>query len=186
MRLYYDSDISWQRNRRNSYYDTFIPDGSEMVKQLLISGNPDAEFIASKQPGMRGSGQRSPFSWSLVDEVECIQWVKQFLKIFNPQTYSPVYQLPVPEGWSTERFALPPDFAKQVNASGVEDLRFFPGWGDPKSEEHWSYAYLWWLEVKKDIDASFLQGNLKTLYTGLLNRNIKPRKIPTEKIYPVL
>jgi len=187
VRLYYDTDIAWQlKTRRNSYYDTYIPDGSELIKQLLLSGNSDAEFVSSKQPGIRVSGQRSPFSWSVVDEADCIQWIKQSLKIFNPQTYSPVYQLAIPEGWSSERFSLPPDFAKQLSVTGVEDLRFSPGWSDPGSEEHWSYAYLWWLEGNKDIDASFLQDNLKTLYTGLLNRNIKPRKIPMEKIYPVV
>ncbi len=187
LRLYYDVDITWQlKTRRNSYYDTYIPDGSELIKQLLLQGNAEAEFISSKQPGIRTSGQRSPFSWSVVEEADCIQWIKQSLKIFNPLTYSPVYQLTIPEGWSTERFALPPDFAKQLSVTGVEDLRFFPGWGDSNSEEHWSYAYLWWLEGNKDIDASFLQDNLKILYTGLLNRNIKPRKIPMEKLYPVV
>jgi hypothetical protein len=186
LRLYYDVDINWQlKTRRDSYYDTYIPDGSELIKQLLLSGNAEAEFISSKQPGIRSSGQRSPFSWSVVDEADCIQWIKQILKIFNPQTYSPVYQLAIPEGWSPERFSLPPDFAKQLAVTGVEDLRFFPGWGDPNNEEHWSYAYLWWLDGKRDINASFLQNNLTILYTGLLNRNIKPRKIPMEKIYPV-
>ncbi len=155
IRLYYETDISWQlKTRRNSYYDTYIPDGSELINQLLLSGNTNAEFISSKQPGFRASGQRSPFSWSLVDEMDCIEWIKQVLKIFNPQTYSPVYQLTVPEGWGVERFSLPPDFAKQISAIGVEDVRFFPGWGDPKSEEHWSYAYLWWLDGNKDIDAA--------------------------------
>jgi hypothetical protein len=186
VRLYYDADITWQlKTRRNSYFDTFMPEGSDLIKKLLLSGNADAEFIISKQPGVRVTGQRSPFSWSVVDEIECVQWIKQTLKIFNPQTYAPVYQLPVPEGWSVERFSLPPDFAKQIKVSGVEDLRFFPGWGDSTSEEHWSYAFLWWLEGNKEIDVAFVQENLRTLYTGLLNRNIKPRKIPAEKLYPV-
>lgn len=186
VRLYYETDISWQlKTRRNSNYDTYIPDGSELIKQLLLSGNTGAEFINAKQPGFRVSGQRSPFSWTLVDEVECIDWIKQVFKIFNPQTYSPVYQLAIEDGWGIERFSLPPDFAKQMQVTGVEDLRFSPGWGDPKSEDHWSYAYLWWLDGNKDIDPSFLQDNLKILYTGLLNRNIKPRKIPAEKLYPV-
>jgi hypothetical protein len=186
VRLYYDLDIAWQlRNRRNSYYDTFIPDGSEMIKQLLLAGNSEAEFIASQQPGIRSSGQKSPFSWSLVDENDCIQWIQQGLKIFNPQNYSPVYQLPIPSGWSTESFSLPPDFARQMKVLGVEDLRFFPGWGDPLSEEHWSYAYLWWLEGIPEIGASWLEDNLRILYTGLINRNIQRRKIPLEKIFPV-
>jgi len=186
VRLYYDTDIGWQlRNRRNSFYNTFIPDGSELVKQLLLQGNAKAEFMSSKQPGIRSSGQRSPFSWSVVDENDCIQWIRQEFRIFNPQTYSPVYQLAIPGGWSTECFSLPPDFARNVQAAGVEDLRFFPGWGDPLSEEHWSYAYLWWLEGHPDIDAPWLQNNLQTLYTGLVNRNIIPRKIPMDKVFPV-
>jgi hypothetical protein len=186
VRLYFDTDITWQlQNRRNSYYDTYMPDGSEMVKRMLLSGNSEAEFISSKQPGIRSSGLRSPYSWSIVDEVDCIQWIKLKLKIFNPQTYKPVYKLPIPERWSTEQFSLPPDFAKDITFKGVEDLRFFPGWGNPTSEEHWSYAYLWWLDGRVDINAISLQDNLKTLYTGLVARNIVPRKIPREKLFPV-
>ena len=186
LRFYYDTDIEWElKNRRNSYYDTYIPDGSEMVKRLLLEGNDDAEFISSKQPGMRSNGMRSPFSWSLPDEIDCIQWVKLKLKIFNPQTYSPVYNLPVPAGWSREVFTLPPDFAKQIKFKGVEELRFFPGWGDEKTEDYWSYAFLWWLEGNQDIDASVLQDNLKILYSGLIERNIVQRRIPKEKLFPV-
>jgi hypothetical protein len=186
VRLYFDTDITWQlQNRRNSYYDTYMPDASEMIKRLLLAGNTEAEFVSSKQPAFKSSGLRSPYAWSVVDEVDCIQWIKKELKIFNPHTYSPVYLLPVPKGWMTEQFALPPDFAKQLAFKGVEDLRFFPGWGDPNSEEHWSYAFLWSLDGKPDIDAHLLQDNLKILYTGLIGRNIVPRKIPKDKLFPV-
>ncbi|HEY8733267.1 MAG TPA: hypothetical protein VIL90_01795, partial [Puia sp.] len=157
----------------------------DMINRLLLAGNDRAEFISSRQPAVRSTGLRNPYSWSAVDEVDCVQWIKQSLKIFNPQTYSPVYLLPVPEGWSTEQFSLPPDFAKQLPLKGVEGLRFSPGWGDVKSDEHWSYAFLWWLDGNADIDASFIQENLKILYTGLVARNIIPRKIPKEKLFPV-
>ncbi len=186
VRLYYDTDINWElKNRRNSYYDTYIPDGSEMVNRLLLAGNNEAEFVPSRLPGVRSNGTRNPHSWSIVDEVDCIHWIKEKLKIFNPQTYSPVYFLPVPNRWSTEVFSLPPDFAKQLSLRGVEDLRFFEGWGDPESEDHWSYAFLWWQEGNAEIDAAFLEGNLKTLFTGLIGRNIAQRKIPQEKTFPV-
>ncbi len=186
VRLYYDTDIEWQlKTRRNSYYDTYIPDGSELIKRLLLQGNQDAEFIASKQPGLRSNGIRTPYSWSLPDEVECIQWIKLKLKIFNPQTYSPTYLLSVPKGWSREVFSLPPDFAKQIRYKGVEELRFFPGWSDVKTEDYWSYAFLWWLEGNQDIDVSVLEDNLKILYTGLIDRNVVQRKIPKEKLFPV-
>jgi hypothetical protein len=91
----------------------------------------------------------------------------------------------VPKGWQVELFALPPDFAKQIALKGVEELRFYPGWGDPKSEEHWSYAFLWALDGNMDIDAKLLQDNLNILYTGLVGRNIVSRKIPKEKQVPL-
>jgi hypothetical protein len=78
VRLYYDTDISWElKNRRNSYYDTYIPNGSELVNRLLLGGNNEAEFISSKQPGFRSNGIRNPHSWSIVDEVDCIQWINK-------------------------------------------------------------------------------------------------------------
>lgn len=187
VRLYYDTDISWELNsRRNSYYDTNIPDGSELVNRLLLEGNNEAEFVSSKLPGMRSNGVRNTHSWSIVDEVDCILWEKEKLGIFNAPTYKPEYKLAFPPGWDVERFSLPPDFAKQIIFRGIEDIRFTPGWGDVKSEEYWSYAFLWRLEGNREINAGILQDNLKEYYTGLIARNIPIRKIPAEKITPVV
>ena len=187
VRFYYDTDIEWElKNHRNSYYDTYIPDGSEMVKRLLLEGNVEAEFISSKQPGVRSNGKRTPFSWSLPDEVDCIQWIKLKLKIFNPETYSPTYLLPVPEGWSVERFSMPPEFAKDINFKGVEDVRFAAGWGDVKSEEYWTYAFLWWTEGIPKVNTAILEKSLKSYYSGLIARNITPRKIPDSKLIPTV
>ncbi len=186
VRLYYDTDIDWQlKNRRNSYYDTDIPSGSELINRLLLIGNNNAEFISAKQPGTRSNGTRNPVSLSIVDEAECIKWLKQKLDIFDANTWVPPYNLSVPEGWNTERFTLPPDFAPQISLKGVEDLRFTPGWGDTTSEEHWSYAFLWWLDGNPRINESSLQENLKAYYTGLVGRNIPIRKIPANKLVPV-
>ena len=183
VRLYYDTDINWElKNRRNSFYDTYIIDGSEMVNRLLLLGNNEAEFITSKQPGMRSSGIRNPHSWSIVDEVECIQWIKQKLNIFDPNTYSPQYHLSFPDGWDVERFPVPIDFAPQIPYKGVEDIRFAPGWGDKNSEEYWSYAFLWWLEINTKVSAAALQENLKAYYSGLVARNISRRNIPADKL----
>ncbi len=185
VRLYYDTDIEWQlKNRRNSFYDTKIPDGSELINRLLLLGNSEAEFIASKQPGMRSNGIRHPNSFSIVDEVECIQWIKRELNIFDAKTWTPPYNLAVPPGWNIERFSLPPEFAQRIIFKGVEDLRFTPGWGDKTSEEYWSYAYLWWLEGNPKIDVGSLQQNLKDYYSGLVGRNIISRQIPAGKLVP--
>jgi hypothetical protein len=185
LRLYYDTDIDWQlKNRRNSYYDTKMPDASELINRLLFLGNDRAEFISSRQPGMRSDGIRHPSSLSIVDEVECIQWLKKSLEIFDPRTWIPPYRLAIPNGWNVERFSLPPDFAPRIIYKGVEDLRFAPGWGDSTSEEYWSYAYLWWLDGKSKTNAEDLQENLKAYYNGLVGRNIVSRKIPEGKQVP--
>lgn len=185
IRLYYDTDIDWQlKNRRNSFYDTKIPDGSELINRLLLLGNSKAEFVASKQPGVRNNGIRHPNSISIVEEVDCIHWVKKCLNIFDPNTWVAPYNLLKPKGWESEHFALPPDFAPQINFNGIEEIRFAPGWGDVKSEEHWSYSFLWWLEGAPKIDAAILQTNLKAYYAGLVGRNITSRNIPANKIIP--
>lgn len=187
VRLYYDTDITWQlENRRNGFYDTKMPDGSELINRLLLLGNRKAEFIASKQPGLRSDGTRNPNSFSIVDDVECIHWIKRCLAIFDHNTWVSPYTLPSPTGWAEERFSLPPDFAPEIVYKGVEEVRFAGGWGDVKSEEHWSYCFLWWLEGTPKIDALTLQSSLKAYYTGLVARNIERRHIPADKIIPTV
>lgn len=183
VRLYYDTDIEWQlKNRRNSFYDTKMADGSELISRLLLSGNDQAEFVASKQPGLRSDGSRRPNSISIVNEVDCIHWIKRNLGIFDANTWMAPYNLPVPAGWTTEHFSLPPGFAPQLTYKGVEDIRFAPGWGDSKSEEHWTYCFLWWPEDSPKINAAMLQVNLKAYYEGLVSGNLKD--VPPNKLIP--
>jgi len=185
VRLYYDTDITWQlKNRRNSYYDTGMPDGSEMISRLLLAGNDKAEFVSARQ-GYRSNGVRSPNALSIVDEIACIQWLKTTLDIFDPVSWVAPYKLDIPQGWGTERFPFPFDFAPQIPYRGVEELRFAPGWGDGASEEHWAYAFVWWLEGKPSFTAEKLETHLQDYYNGLVGRNIEPRKIPREKVTPV-
>jgi hypothetical protein len=182
VRLYYDIDLNWQlQNRRNSFYDTKAPGGSELIKRLLLLGNNRAEFMTARQPGIRSNGTRRPNALSIVDEAECIVWIKRSLDIFDAATWLPPYVLDVPNGWDIERFSLPAEFAPQMNLKGVEELRFPPGWGDSTSTQYWSYAYLWWLNDKPEINALGLQNNLQALYTGLVGRNIIGRQIPLDK-----
>lgn len=185
VRLYYDIDMDWHlKSRRNSLYDTKMPDGSEFIKRLLLMGNNKAEFVTSRQSGVRSNGIRHPNALSIVDEVECIGWIKRSLDIFDALTWAAPYILDVPDGWNVERFSLPAEFAPQMNIKGVEELRFPPGWGDSTSAQYWSYAYLWWLNGTPEIDALRLQTNIQALYTGLVSRNIISRKIHLGKQVP--
>jgi hypothetical protein len=96
------------------------------------------------------------------------------------------YELPIPQGWTTERILFPIDFAPQIQYSGVEDLRFAKGWEDISSEEHWCYAFLWWLDGKPVITDTALQENLTNYYEGLVKRNITSRSIPAFKVIPTV
>lgn len=96
------------------------------------------------------------------------------------------YTLPVPEGWTTEEFPLPPDFAPGFTYKGIEDIRFHKGWGDSASVGYWSYAYLWWLEGAVAINAEDLKRNFEAYYNGLVGRNIESRKIPAAKVVPTV
>jgi hypothetical protein len=139
----------------------------------------------SKQPGVRNNGLRNPNSLSIVNEVECIQWLKNCLDILDLTTWRPPYKFEYPNGWDYERFEMPPDFAPKIIFNGVEELRFEPGWGDSTNVNHWTYAYLWWLKGIQSINVSNLIENLESLYSGLVNRNIVIRNIPVNKQVPI-
>lgn len=96
------------------------------------------------------------------------------------------YDLALPKNWTEERIAFPIEFAPQINYTGSENLRFAPGWEFTTSEEHWAYAFLWWLDGKSAMDEDKLENNLTAYYTGLVGRNVKPRHIPLSKVLPVV
>lgn len=80
VRVYHDIDVEWQlKQRRRSLFDSNQLSASELINRLMLMGNERAEFVSAKQPGVRSNGMRHPHSWSIVDEVECIQWTLKLL-----------------------------------------------------------------------------------------------------------
>jgi hypothetical protein len=106
-------------------------------------------------------------------------------KNFDPQKWNPPYSLSTPRGWDVERFPIPISFAPDIQYTGVEDVRFAPGWGNSKSNEYWTYAFLWYLDGKPEMNSKVIELNLKAYYTGLIGSNIEKRKIPADKITSV-
>jgi hypothetical protein len=81
VRLYHDVDLVWQlKNRRRSAFDNNVAGASELIARLMLAGHEKAELMIAKQPGYRSNGMRHTHSWSIVDEVEFIQWMKQIVK----------------------------------------------------------------------------------------------------------
>lgn len=90
---------------------------------------------------------------------------------FDGHTWKAPYSLAIPKNWTIERFLIPISFAPQIPYKGVEDIRFTPGWGKVKSDEYWSYAFLWYLDGAIKMDAKSLNDNLQAYYTGLIKTN---------------
>ena len=81
VRTYHDVDIAWRiKNRNQTVHGSNYEVTAELINRLVLMGNDKAEFMQSFQTGYRSNGVRHPHSWSIVNEVELIQWMKGLLK----------------------------------------------------------------------------------------------------------
>lgn len=96
------------------------------------------------------------------------------------------YTLKVPKDWGVERFPIPIAFAPQIPYKGVEDIRFTPGWGNAKSNDYWTYAFLWYLDGLQKTNAKIVALNLKAYYTGLIASNtVSPKMAQVDQAVTV-
>ena len=85
----------------------------------------------------------------------------------------PGYTLPQPEKWGKEKIPFPIEFAPSIPFKGMEEIRFAPGWGNNKSEDYWSYTFVWFVEGAPVINQDSLKKYLTQYYTGLYFANQK-------------
>src|SRR5262249_53107539 len=104
----------------------------------------------------------------------------------NPGAYSGPYSFTAPDQWPVERSSFPPPFAPDIKLTGIEEIRFMPGWGVAGASDYWSLAYLFWLDAGQQVDASVLREAIKTYYDGLIvnGGGGGPRNIPKDKLIP--
>ncbi|MEQ8850865.1 MAG: hypothetical protein RIB32_03680 [Phycisphaerales bacterium] len=69
--------------------------------------------------------------------------------------------------WARETIELPPGFAPDM-PSGVEELRFPPGWRDPNSENYWSYSIVMRIDESAP-STTRLEEITDIYYTGLMS-----------------
>ena len=109
-----------------------------------------------------------------------------FITVCVAKAQGQSFYLPVPDGWRVEIIPFPIEFAPLIPYTGAEHLRFSPGWGDTKSEELWSYCFLWWIQPDSKISTESLEKDLKAYYSGLVGRNIISRKIDSTLVVPTI
>ncbi|MEO1260367.1 MAG: serine hydrolase [Bacteroidota bacterium] len=76
--------------------------------------------------------------------------------------------LEIDNSWRKEIFPFPLSFAPDIKYEGLEEARFLPGWGEMESDEFWSYAFVWSINLSEELTADFLQENLKKYFDGLM------------------
>src|SRR5689334_3811165 len=113
--------------------------------------------------------------------ISFTSYSQEIITEFDGHKWEAPYDLPVPQGWTIERFLIPISFAPQISYKGVEDIRFAPGWANAKSDEYWTYAFLWYLEDAVKITAPIIEENLKAYYTGLFKVNTDSSKPANRK-----
>ena len=80
-RIYNDVDVNWWlANRGQDLYDMNALDQSAMINLLNKMGNKNAEFVNAFGKGYRLEGNRHPHSWSIVDAVECLNWIYKHIQ----------------------------------------------------------------------------------------------------------
>jgi hypothetical protein len=75
----------------------------------------------------------------------------------------------VPATWRHETFKFPLEFAPQLAHTGIEELRFAPGFGKPETPGYWSYAFVWRTGDPAMLDAGTLGSELTAYFRGLID-----------------
>ena len=79
IRYYTEPELDWKMKDFGSadYSDLNALDGSCMINELVLLGNKNAELILTKDKGYRRPDHRKqPHSWSIIDDLELIQWLE--------------------------------------------------------------------------------------------------------------
>ncbi|MEM6277860.1 MAG: hypothetical protein AAF733_00175 [Verrucomicrobiota bacterium] len=82
--------------------------------------------------------------------------------------------------WTGERIVLPPDFARDLGWTGVEEIRFAPGMFEAGQPDFFSYILVFLLEPGSDVSEEGLQRELLTYYAGLSKAVMASRKLSVD------
>ena len=86
----------------------------------------------------------------------------------------------VPAGWKSETIPFPLDFAPDVKHTGVEELRFPPGFFKADQPDYWSYAFVWRTTDAAQLDAKQLGDEVTAYFKGLIGEVAKAKKLTVD------
>ena len=74
-----------------------------------------------------------------------------------------------PDDWRSEVIKFPLDFAGSLQYSGIEYIRFAPGWGNENAMDYFSYVFLWQIDQNPKLSAQKLESEMELYFDGLMN-----------------
>lgn len=85
--------------------------------------------------------------------------------------------------WGVEFFEFPLHFAPKLEYKGTEEAYFPSGWATVDSPEFWTYAFVWRVNMNRDISTYDLKEHIETYFDGLMyvKNNRQRNNIPGTK-----
>ncbi|QHI37562.1 hypothetical protein IMCC3317_29420 [Kordia antarctica] len=71
--------------------------------------------------------------------------------------------------WGKEIIPMPIHFAPQIPYKGIEEIRFSPDWSKKESDGFWTYAFVWDIDLNKELSATDLENYLQYYFDGLMD-----------------
>lgn len=71
--------------------------------------------------------------------------------------------------WGKEIIKMPLHFAPQIPYKGVEELRFSPDWSKQDRDGYWTYAFVWDVDLNKELTATNIEIDLQYYFDGLMD-----------------
>lgn len=122
------------------------------VTMLLMACEPDPRSQPASQSAAAAPAAATPTSAPLT---------------FAPADTTSLIHWPTPAGWEHETIPFPFAFAPALAFTGVEELRFAPGFYKPDAPGWWSYDIVWWITSPPDFAVPAMQDALTTYFRGL-------------------
>ncbi|GGX03376.1 hypothetical protein [Aquimarina muelleri] len=73
------------------------------------------------------------------------------------------------DNWRSEVIKFPLDFATSLQYSGIEYIRFAPGWGKENAMDYFSYVFLWQIDQNPQLSTQKLESEMELYFNGLMN-----------------
>ena len=101
----------------------------------------------------------------LISSIMTIIMFAVSVEIYSQEHHS---ILKAPENWQSELIDFPISFAPAIELTGIEDLRFSPGWSDTTSQEFWTYMFVWYVDFTTPLSEDKLSTYFDLYYDGLM------------------